>query len=188
MIQAVIFDCFGVLTSDGWLPLKKKYFGHDPELLQQATDMNKQTDAGLISYHDFVEAIAQLANISVEEAYRQIENNIADNELFTYIKTLKPQYKIGMLSNAAENWLHEMFSDEQVNLFDAVALSYETGFIKPQPESYEIIAHRLNVPIEACVLIDDQERYCIGARDTGMQAIVFQNTEQAISDISKILN
>lgn len=187
MIKAVVFDCFGVLTSDGWLPFKNKYFGHDPELLEQASDLSKQSDAGLISYHDFIEGIASLANLSVSETYHQIENNVADSKLFAFIETLKPKYKIGMLSNAAENWLPEMFTPEQLGLFQAVSLSYETGFIKPQSGAYASIADRLGVDITECVLIDDQERYCSGARDEGMQAIVFSNTQQAIADITKLL-
>ena len=187
MIKAVVFDCFGVLTSDGWLPFKNKYFGHDSELLEQASDLSKQSDAGLISYHDFIEGIASLANLSVSETYHQIENNVADSELFAYIETLKPKYKIGMLSNAAENWLPEMFTPEQLGLFQAVSLSYETGYIKPQPQSYATIAERLGVDLAECVLIDDQERYCSGARDEGMQAIVFRNTQQAIADLTALL-
>src|SRR5690348_2888052 len=61
MIKAIVFDCFGVLTSDGWLPFKKKYFGHDSALTEEATSLNKQVDAGLISYDDFVPAVAKLA-------------------------------------------------------------------------------------------------------------------------------
>lgn len=188
MIKAIVFDCFGVLTSDGWLPFKAKYFGHNDQLLQEATDLNKQADAGLISYHDFVNNVAKLANVSVEEAYQQIENNVADSQLFEYIQTLSQKYKIGMLSNAAENWLDEMFSPEQVKLFDAIALSCETGFIKPRPESYKAIAELLGLDIEDCLLVDDQERYCSGATDVGMKALKFVNTEQAIRDINKALD
>lgn len=187
MIKAVVFDCFGVLTSDGWLPFKSKYFGHDQQLLQDATDLNKQSDAGLISYHDFIKAVATLAGVTNNEAHRQIEDHVADSQLFNYIKTLKPIYKIGMLSNAAENWLSEMFNPQQVALFDAVALSYESGYIKPQPEAYKVIAERLGVNVTDCLLVDDQERYCIGATDIGMKAVRFSSTEQAISDINRLL-
>ncbi len=188
MITAVIFDCFGVLTSDGWLPFKNKYLGHDQQLMQEASDLSKQSDSGLISYHDFVSGVAKLAQLPTAEAYSQIENNVADSELFAYIKTLKPKYKVGMLSNAAENWLGEMFSPTQLALFDAVALSYETGFIKPQPQSYHMIADRLGVAVEECVLVDDQERYCTGANDIGMQSVWFKSTEQAIADLKITLN
>jgi hypothetical protein len=28
-VTTVIFDCFGVLVSDGWLPFKQRYFTQD---------------------------------------------------------------------------------------------------------------------------------------------------------------
>ena len=187
MIKAVVFDCFGVLTSDGWLPFKSKYFGHNQHLLQDVSDLSKQSDAGLISFHDFIQGVAKLAGVSTDEAYRQIENNVADSQLFNYISTLKANYKIGMLSNAAENWLDEMFSPEQTALFEAVALSYESGYVKPQPEAYKIIADRLGVKVDECLFVDDQERYCTAATDVGMQAVWFINTDQAIADIDRLL-
>jgi epoxide hydrolase-like predicted phosphatase len=187
MIKAVIFDCFGVLTGDGWLPFKRKYFGHDRELLLQATDLNKQADAGLISYEEFLESVAELANIDKSAADQEIEDNIANNKLFDYIETLSPKYKIGMLSNAADDWLEHMFSPKQRRLFDTVVLSYETGIVKPDQRAYEIIAQRLGVDCSECLFIDDQERYCLAANDSGMKSVWFQNTEQTINDLKRIL-
>ena len=188
MIRAIIFDCFGVLSTDGWLPFKAKYFGHDPLLLQQATDLNKQSDSGLIDYADYLSKIARLAKLSVEQVAGQIENNVANVDLFDYIMKLKPDYKIGMLSNAANNWLTRLFSDEQLKLFDAIALSYETGFIKPQTGAYKITAERLGVKVNECVLVDDQERYCAGARDLGMSAVCYRGVGQTKDELDKLLS
>ena len=136
MIRAIIFDCFGVLTTDGWLPFKRKYFGDDPKLEAEATDLNKQVDAGLASYDDFMVAIADLAHVPLEESQKAIENNVADEMLLTYIATeIEPHFKLGLLSNAGANWLDKLFRKDQINLFDAVALSYETWFVKPDPRA-----------------------------------------------------
>ncbi|MDB5170940.1 MAG: HAD-superfamily hydrolase, subfamily variant 3 [Candidatus Saccharibacteria bacterium] len=188
MISAIVFDCFGVLTTDGWLPFKHKNFGQDQALLEQATDLNKQTNCGLLSYPDFMAQIAGLAGITAAEARRQIESNVANEPLFVYIDELKQHYKIGLLSNAAANWLPDMFTPAQLASFDAIALSYETGFVKPDPRSYEIIAERLGVDMQECVLIDDQERYCTAAREAGMQAIWYRgDVDQTRSELNKLL-
>ena len=188
MIRAIVFDCFGVLASDGWLPFKRKYFGADPKLFEQAGDLNKAVDSGLSSYDDFVPAVAKLANISTESAYEQIERNPANDELFDYIRAeLKPRYKLGMLSNAGANWLPDMFTQEQIELFDEIALSYESGIIKPDPRAYHLIADRLGVKPGECVFIDDQERYCSAAQAEGMRAIVYQSLDQLRPDLEKIL-
>lgn len=189
MVRAIIFDCFGVLASDGWLPFRERHFGGNTELLTEATDFNKQSDAGLIGYDQFIAHMADMTGLTPREVRHQIENNVPDAKLFAYIREqLKPAYKIGFLSNASDNWLNDMFEPDQVALFDAVSLSYETGFIKPHPRAYEIIASKLEVPVEECVFIDDQPRYAEGAKDVGMHAIVYKGFESFATEIERIIN
>ncbi len=188
MIKAIIFDCFGVLCLDGWLPFKEKHFGKGTDLFRKATESNKRADTGLISYETFLKEVAQLANIPFSEAKKQIENNPANEELFAYISSiLKPKYKIGILSNAAENWLNELFTAEHLGLFDATALSFELGFIKPDKRAYIEIAQRLGLELEQCIFVDDQERYCLGAREAGMKAIVYKDFESLKAELEKLL-
>ena len=188
MTRAIIFDCFGVLASDGWLPFKKKYFGHDKALFAEVTDLSKQTDAGLKSYEDFTNEVAQLAKIPGSAVRDAIEGNPPNDELFRYITDeLKPRYKIGMLSNAGDNWLPVLFTPAQIAVFDAVALSYETGVIKPDERAYRAIAERLGVTPQECVFVDDQERFCSAAREAGMQAIFYHDFEQTKRDLEEIL-
>jgi HAD superfamily hydrolase (TIGR01509 family) len=187
IVKAVIFDCFGVLATDGWLPFKSKYFAHDASLMQQASDLNKQNDAGLKSYEDFIKEVSYLAHVDPQIAIDSIEGNAPNEPLFNYIDTLKNDYKIGMLSNAGANWLERMFTRQQIALFDQIALSYETGFIKPRPEAFQVILDRLNVSAESCVFIDDQPRYGEGAKDIGMKFIHFKDNEQVIAELNKIL-
>lgn len=188
MIEAIIFDCFGVLAGDGWLPFKHKYFAHNPEIFKQATDLNKQVDAGLMTFDDFIGGVAEMAQMSKPAAYEEIERNPVDVGLFDYIAVrLKPNYKIGMLSNAGADWLSQLFTSNQRSMFDATCLSFETGIIKPNSRAYEIIAERLGVPEASCVFIDDQERYCQGAEEVGMQAIHYKDLEQLKVDLEAIL-
>ena len=188
MIKAIIFDCFGVLASDGWLPFRELHFSKDPILLAKAITLNKNVDAGISKYDDFVKQVADLAGISELDARKDIENNIPNEELFYYIKDeLKPSYKIGMLSNAGENWLDEIFTLEQVELFDTTALSYEIGSIKPDLITYQTVAKRLGIETSECVFIDDQLKYCEGAVKAGMQVINYINFAQMKSDLDHLL-
>ena len=187
MIKAIVFDCFGVLTAgDGWLSFKTQYFNHDTTLLEEAVSLNKQADAGFITYDDFIEKVARLAGVPQEQARMIIDNNTPNEPLFAYVAELKPRYKIGMLSNAAANWLSELFSPEQVALFDATLLSYEAGFIKPQPEIYELMAERLGMEASECLLIDDQERYATGAKEVGMTAIWYRDFGQMKQELERL--
>jgi beta-phosphoglucomutase-like phosphatase (HAD superfamily) len=187
MIKAIIFDCFGVLTTDGWLPFKKRHFGDKPELHQQATDLNRQVDGGFISYDDFVAGVAGLAGVPLTEAKQDIENNVANEPLFNLIKTLKPKYKIGFLSNAGSNWISTLFSPEQAAMFDAISVSSETGFVKPEEQAYLEVAEKLNVTPAECVFVDDQLRYCEAAKEVGMQAIEYRDFDQFQSELDTLL-
>ena len=186
MIKAVVFDCFGVLVRDGWLPFCDKHFGNNTELREQARANNRRVDMGLSTYNNYIHENAKLAGISEDQAREEIESNPPNDELFAIIRDqLKPQYKIGLLSNAGANWLDDLFGKEQVALFDEIALSYEMRATKPDPVAYETIATRLGVLPEECVFVDDQERFCVGAEAVGMKSIYYQSNEQLIGELKK---
>jgi len=188
MIKAVIFDCFGVLTTDGWLPFKKKYFGHDAGLFEEAGRLNILADSGRISDVDFIHQIARLANVPFEQADNEMKNNIANNDLFDYIADrIAPKYLVGMLSNVSENFLGKLFSPEQMNLFSSVSLSCDTGYVKPDERAYISIIRALGMEIEDCLFIDDQQRYIDGARSIGLQSILYQDIEQMKAELESIL-
>jgi len=185
--SAIIFDCFGVLVSEGWLPFKQTYFGNDSEKFEQATNIQKRADAGLIHHADFLNEAAQLANIDVSQARAHIDSTVTNQILLEYIATLKPHYKIGFISNASQSWMDQFFTPEQVALFDAVDISSQTGLLKPDPRAFEHIAYALDVPAEECVLIDDQATYCDGARSIGMKAITYREFNDMKNELEAII-
>ncbi len=178
MIQAIIFDCFGVLATDGWIPFKRQHFAHSKQLDREATDFNKQANAGLISADDFIAAIARLAAVPAEDVRRAVTRSAANEELLAYIAAhLKPKYQVGLLSNAGTDMLASIFSPDQIALFDQIDLSYQTGLVKPDTRAYDKIARNLQVRPEECLFVDDQERHCSGAAEAGMQALVYTDFE-----------
>ncbi len=188
MIKAIIFDCFGVLATDGWLPFKEARFSHDKALYEQATDLNGQADSGYLDYNKYVHEVAKLAQVSDQEVRSHLDDNVPNEPLFTFIRDLlKPHFKLAILSNAGANWLDKIFTKEQVALFDTTVLSYQVGFVKPSRQMYELVAERLGVKLNDCVFIDDQQRYCVAAQDTGMQAIYYQGIAQMKADLKKVL-
>jgi HAD superfamily hydrolase (TIGR01549 family) len=188
-IKAIIFDCFGVLATDGWLPFKNKYFSGKEDLFREATELNHRVDSGLDNYDFFLNKISELADVNVSETKQAIEGNYPNEELFNYIKKdLKSKYKLGILSNSSANWIKEIFTPEQVHLFDAIALSFEIGETKPASITYKTITDRLGVKAEECIFIDDQERHCAGAKEAGMNAIQYVSVEQLKKDLGAVLN
>lgn len=188
MIKAIIFDCFGVLTTDAWLPFKQRHFGHDQDLFDEATSLSQQANSGLINFDDFAAGVAQLAKMPLAEVRQQISKNVANEQLFDLITQLKGNYRIGLLSNASEDWLEHLFTKEQLALIDETALSYVTGFTKPHFQAFEAMAAKLGVEVEACVMVDDQERHCFGAREAGMQAILYKDFDLFKQELDLLLN
>jgi putative hydrolase of the HAD superfamily len=118
-----------------------------------------------------------------------VDGNGANEALFAYIQNeLKPQYKIGLLSNVGSDILGDLFSDEQVALLDEKVLSYQIGAVKPDPLAYEATAMRLGVAIEECLFVDDLERFCTAAEEAGMKAIWHTDTQQTIKRIQEVLS
>jgi HAD superfamily hydrolase (TIGR01509 family) len=176
MVKAIVFDCFGVLASEMLTPFLEKYFGSDPKLLTEVPELVNQATSGVTSYDDFMKKVSTLAGISEQEAREQIEGSQPDIELFSFIEVrLKPSYKIGLLSNVGGNRLAEIFTHQQIGVFDAIGLSYEIGASKPDPIAYMAIADRLGVKAEECVFVDDQPKYCDGAMAVGMEAILYDS-------------
>ena len=73
-------------------------------------------------------------------------------------------------------------------LFEDVVDSAFVGARKPEPRIFEIVLERLGgVEPGTCVLLDDFESNCEGARAAGMHAVRFATTEQAIADVEALL-
>jgi len=60
---------------------------------------------------------------------------------------------------------------------------------KPEPEIYTLTIERLGDGLRAadCVFVDDIELNCEAARELGMTAVLFEDTDQARVDIERAL-
>ena len=117
------------------------------------------------------------------------DGEVKNQQLMDYIIDLKRQYKIGLLSNIVGGGLEVRFSLEEIKThFDAIAGSGDIGYAKPEAQAYEIIANRLDVRLDECIMIDDQEGYCQGAIGVGMQAIQYVSFEQMKRELEQIIS
>jgi putative hydrolase of the HAD superfamily len=61
------------------------------------------------------------------------------------------------------------------------------GLRKPDPAIYALTLERLDLPAEACVFIDDLEPNIVAARECGLHAVHFRDTEQTIDEVRTVL-
>lgn len=191
MIKAIIFDCFGVLLGNAYKMHLTEVEQVDPERAKEIRAINHASDMGILTREETASAISELFGMETEDFLEEQNQLEVPNEpLLEYIATLKTQYKIGLLSNiSSRERLSIRFKPGQLDAhFDTIVASGDEGYVKPQPEVYEIAATRLGVLPSECVMIDDIAEFCEGARQTGMQAIQFLNTEQCITDLNTLID
>lgn len=191
MIKAIIFDCFGVLLGNAYKVHLSEVEQVDPARANEIRAINHASDMGILTREETAEHISALFGMEPEEFLEeQNQVEVPNAPLLEYIATLKPNFKIGLLSNiSSRERLSIRFTEGQLDShFDTIVASGDEGFVKPQPEVYEIAATRLGVLPSECVFIDDIIEFCDGARAVGMQAIQFQNTQQCITDLNALID
>ena len=186
MIRGVVFDCFGVLAH-GYLDYLRSIV--PPEHLQELNDLSHASDRGMITQKEYMYQAGGLLGVSPEEVEAIVRKQLLRiDEMTELIRSLRPQYKVAMLSNIGPGVMDELFPEsERPELFDAVILSSEAGVVKPNREAFELAAQRLSLSPKECVMIDDLPVNVEGAQMAGMQGIICKSPAQCAEDLRKML-
>ena len=188
MIQAVIIDCFGVLYRDPSLDFYEQHVPNYSEIRQDLLDNDTRFDRGFITNEQHSAYVADLTGLDLQFVLDNIRGeHVRNDSLLEFSQSLRPTYRLGMLSNIGRGGMEPFFStSQQSDLFDAVVLSNEVGVSKPDVRIYEIIAERLGVDTAVCVMVDDRAENIDGAVAAGMQGVLYQTNEQAIRDLAQL--
>jgi len=99
------------------------------------------------------------------------------------VKELKDNgYGIYLLSNAGLDQKDYWNRIPASRYFDGRVVSAEEGFVKPQPEIYQILCDRYGLNPSECVFIDDSHPNAEGAFFAGWEAIVFHGDVQELRE------
>ena len=197
-IKAIIFDMGGVIirTCDRnprqelanrlGIPiseLENKVFYSDSSFRSERGEITKQAHWKNVLHNINVKN----ANIKeIDEAFWAGDR--LNSELVEFIRKLKKNYRIGLLSNAflnAREWLDKKF--HFINEFDLSVFSYEVEMRKPDSRIYLLICNRLRVNPSSAVFIDDFFANVQGARNAGLQAIQYKENNQIRNDLNALL-
>ena len=187
VIKAIIFDCFGLLVVAGHVLLHQDY----PQFSAEFTELQRQSDLGFITRQQFNESVAKLTGLSaadVERLYWSV--NRFNQPTMDWVHELKVsgKYKIGMLSNISRDWMDVSLPVfDQQKLFDDILLSGDVKVVKPDPEIFRLMADKLAVHPNECVMIDDLSVNIDGAKLAGMQGIVYKTLDQARAELNNLL-
>ncbi len=194
-IKAVIFDWGGVLIDDPRPALMRycaKALGVSEETYVKAH--NKFMDdfqKGLLSEQIFWAKVCKELNRPKPQvrslwgdAFRAAYSPRTD--MFSLVARLKKNgYRTALLSNA-EVPAMQFFGELRYDMFDVAVFSCAEGMIKPARKIYEITVDRLGCDPEQAVFIDDRQENINGAKEAGLNAILFKNVEQVKTDLTRL--
>ena len=120
---------------------------------------------------------------------RYFEHLHPNERLIGFMRELRGRgYRMAICTNNVREWERLWRAKLPVDeIFEVVVDSAFVGPRKPEPRIYEITLERLGVGPEAALLVDDIELNCAAARELGMTAVWFKETDQAIAEIEAAL-
>jgi len=206
-LTTIVSDFGGVLSTPLWpaFAAVQEHFGIPPDALGAAmagagrelgVSLLEELECGRMAEADFLSVLGARmeADLGRPVAMREFPDRYwaalhPNAELIAHLADLRSAgYRMGLLTNNVREWEPRWRAMLPVDeLFDAVVDSAFVGLRKPDPAIYALTCERLGVPPSECVLLDDVERNCDGARAFGMEAVRFLDTAQAIGELDALL-
>src|SRR6266566_596734 len=198
VIRAVVFDIGGVLEitpRTGWVEKWEIQLHLKPgELHERLMDVWRDGSSGTISEEEVEKSVGEI----MEMDQWQVAALMADLweeylgelnvELAAYFASLRPRYQTAILSNSFVGARDKEQDRYQfAELCDLLMYSHEEGIAKPERRIFELTCERLGVQPAEVVFLDDVEANIAAAREFGMQAILFRETQEAIGAIQACL-
>ncbi len=198
-IRALIFDVGGVLVHQKNHEARRiweKRLGLPPGDLQRIVFESKAAAGaplGKTTESQIWQEVGETLHLNDREIpelqYDFRAGEELDGELVQFIGTLRPQYKIGILSNAwSDARLSHNTKFRMDTWVDLAVYSAEVKLIKPDPKIYRLILGQLGENAESCIFVDDSAANVEAAQKLGMKGIVCRDARQTIDGIKRYLN
>ena len=194
-IKSVIFDWGGVLIDDpapGLMRYCAEALGVSKEnYIKAHSKFAADFQKGLISEGTFWERICGELNVPKPKAYSLWTDAfkaayVPREDMFSMAACLQENgYKTALLSNT-EAAAMQYFYTFQYNMFDVLVFSCAEGTRKPERKIYELTIEKLSSQPRQSVFIDDKPEYINGAKQAGLNTILFQSAEQVKNELARL--
>lgn len=197
-IKAVVFDMGGVFiqTKDKNPRTQLAHkFGLSYDELSELVFKSETAQLATVgaieerAHWDFIAKHFNLNAVEIVKFWDEFWNgDRLDQDLVVFTKTLKPDYAIGLLSNAwdgARDYLTRKFGF--LDIFDVSVFSAELKMAKPDPAIYEWILDALQVNAGETIFVDDFIENIVAADALGIRTVHFKRTKQAITEIQTLI-
>ena len=207
--EAIIFDLFGTLVDNFSLAEHERVLKRMASILslpseayvhltvstfrERATGKYPDTEAfiryacnnlGVTPREDDIKSAVQI------RADYELQSMAPRDDALETLSQLKTMgHKIGMITNctseAPDLWEETPF----VSLIDIPIFSSSTGYMKPDPQIYQLACEKLKVSPEKCLFIGDgSNQELTGAAQVGMEAVHIRVPDEELEDAYKINN
>lgn len=185
--KAVIFDFFGVLGTDVHIQwMKDKGFFNRVSVSEMIDKYYQYSDLGELSPSDLYKKLGELVGQPADDVETEINAYISlNNEVVNIARSLAPQCKVGLCSNAPTGYVEKILSDFGIkDIFDgSIVISSRVGCRKPDPRIFHMTMALMEVKPEDAVFIDDNQTNIEAATALGMKALLFTSHEQLVIDL-----
>ena len=198
MIDTIIFDLGRVLLKFDWESHLKRLGASAEAITALRAGMFEhadwaEVDRGVLTkeeaLHRFLERLPEYSEL-VTAVYNTLYDTVEPYDYaMQWVKALKEKgYRVLYLSNYGE-WSYEQSKKHMdfMKYMDGGLFSYELKLLKPQKYIYAELAERFQLEPKNCVFLDDSQKNVEGARQYGMNAIWFQNYEQAEKELQEMI-
>jgi putative hydrolase of the HAD superfamily len=195
--SAVLLDWGGVMTSDlfGSFAAFCKTEGLDSGALADLFRHDRDARALLIDFEcgrldesEFEPRLAAALGVASHEGLidRLFGASAIDDAMVEGVRALRGRgVRTAMVSNS---WGTRRYPRELLaELFDAVVISGEEGFRKPDPRMYALGAERIGVAPAQCVFVDDLAFNLEPARELGMAVVHHTGAASTLAELDALL-
>jgi epoxide hydrolase-like predicted phosphatase len=149
-------------------------------------------ETGRIAEPDFVTALAQrLYALSGKEVapdglVKRLFPVRLEEDMFAAVAAARSAgLRTGLVSNS---WGSAMYPRARLqSAFDAVVISGEVGFRKPDPAIFRVALDLLGVTAERCIFVDDEPAHLTAAAALGMVTVLHHRSETTIAELERLL-
>lgn len=186
-IKAIIFDFFGVISSE----VSPFWFSErfeEAEAKRLKEEYMTPADTGEYTEAELFSALSKLSGEVPEEIESDFSRRaVIDREMTALIEELGKSYKIALLSNASGSWLKKIIYKNGLDrLFDVKIISSELGIAKPNGRIFETALSLLGVKSDEAIFVDDNQRNVDGASNVGILGLLYANIPQLKEQLKKL--
>ncbi|SRR6056297_1729757 len=195
MIKAVIFDMNGVISNDEKLH-KKAYqqvlSKYNVELKDEKYEEQFMGSPNMQNFQKIVEdynmeVSPQQLNDEKSELYMELAKKELEsvNGVLEAVEKFSKKYVLGLVSSSYAKEVEMVLNTFAIKkYFSALVTADDVSKGKPDPEPYLLVAKKLNIKPEHCVVFEDSLNGIKAAKAAGMKVISLSTT-YSWEDLSK---